>query len=141
MKSFKLIAVVLSITLSVLASDLPGSKENPVADCAYVAPKDAYKKSKAVFVGKIIGVVENGDSKIYEFRVEKYWKGVKGKKINIITGNTMRFEPNYQKGKSYLIYAYADDKGLLRVGKCTRGFQLEFAKEDLKILGKAKIPR
>jgi len=112
--------------------------ETPAADCAMASVKTEYKNSKAVFVGKVIGTTEDGDAKTFEFKVEKYWKGIKDRKIKIKVSKTMRFEPFYQAGKSYLIYAFAGDDGSLRTAKCTRGFQVEFAKEDLKILGKAK---
>ena len=142
MKKFRFGFLVLFITLSAFASDKTDFLfvENVEADCAFSPVQAEYKRSKAVFVGKVINVVEKGDSKIYEFRVSKYWKGVKGKKIKITTGDTMRFEPNYQMGKSYLIYAYAGD-GTLRTGKCSRGSQVEYAKEDLKLLGKGKTVR
>ena len=112
-----------------------------MVDCAFASVKDEYKHSKAVFVGKLVKTTENADAKTFEFRVERFWKGAKGKKIKIVVSKTMRFEPFYEAGKSYLIYAFTDEKGVLHTAKCTRGFQLEFAKEDLKILGKAKISR
>jgi hypothetical protein len=136
MKKFIVILALIHLFYSISPASLP--IETPAADCALATVKAEYKNSKAVFVGKVMNVSEDGDSKTFEFKVEKYWKGVKGGKIKIKVSKTMRFEPFYQTGKSYLIYAFADNDGFLHTAKCTRGFQLEFAKEDLKILGKAK---
>jgi hypothetical protein len=144
MKSFNFIALILLIVFSTFASDDPNLlsvSETVPADCAFASVEAAYKQSKAVFTGKVLNVEVVDGNKVYEFRVEKYWKGIKDRKIKIMAMTNMRYEPNYQGGKTYLIYAYADDKGGLRVGKCSRGSALEFAKEDLKILGKGKKMR
>ncbi len=134
------ISLILGIVLSTFASGNPNVsvEERSVFDCAIATVKDEYKRSKAVFIGKVVKITEDSDTKTFEFAVQKYWKGVKRKTIKIKVSKTMRFEPFYQSKKSYLIYAFVDEQGFLRVEKCTRGSQIEFAKEDLKILGKAK---
>jgi hypothetical protein len=142
-KSFRYKGVILFIAFLTFFLSNPGillAEDSFSADCAFASVQYEYKHSKAVFVGKVTKVVEGENSKTYEFRVDKYWKGVKGKKIKITAGMMMRFEPVYQRGKTYLIYAFADEKGTLRTGKCTRGGQLEFVQADLKVLGKAKRP-
>ena len=108
--------------------------------CAIQTFKTAFNTSSAVFVGKVKSEKKEGDTKTFEFEVEKYWKGAGRKKIKINVYETARFQAWFQVGGKYLIYADASD-GNLRVGRCSRSRDAEDASEDLRQLGKGKRPR
>lgn len=108
--------------------------------CAIPPFKTAFDASSAVFVGKVKSEKKQGDTKIFEFEVEKYWKGAGKKKIKINVYETPRFQAWFEVGEKYLIYADASD-GSLRVGRCSRSRDAGDASEDLGKLGKGKRPR
>jgi hypothetical protein len=136
----KIISVFLCV-LVLTAFNFPVLGKSFICDCAVTSVKQEYKRSKAVFVGKVTNIIENDDSKTFEFRVEKYWKGVTTKIIKVTVSKTMRFEPFYKLGSRYLIYAYSGNDGNLQTSKCTRGSEVQYVQEDFKLLGKAKRMR
>ena len=109
--------------------------------CAIASFQTAYSQSKVVFVGEVVGEEKNGDTKTFDFKIEKYWKGKNAKKIKINVYETSRYQAFFKKGEKYLIYATADEDGNLRVGRCSRSRDFENAEEDLQKLGKGKVPR
>jgi len=108
-------------------------------------PPDPPKKSlatvDAVFVGKVVQVVE-GKKDVFPRKtvvlvVSTVWKGKLTKELSLTTGIGggdcgYRFE----EGKSYLIYAYGDVKKGMSTNICTRTRPLERAAMDLRALGK-----
>lgn len=108
--------------------------------CAIMPFKAAFDASSAVFVGKVKSEKKEGDTRIFEFEVEKYWKGAGKKKIKINVYETARYQAWFQVGGKYLIYADASD-GNLRVGRCSRSRDAGDASEDLGKLGKGKRPK
>ena len=134
------------ILMSVTFSDLTDKKfevsamDSPsLAKCATPAFPEQYKNSKAVFVGKVLSIREEGDKKIFEFKIEKYWKGIKTKKVEVDVYETPRYQAWYEVGKKYLVYA-RDDDGKLVDGRCSRSREIgdDFIRNDLKKLGKGK---
>jgi len=109
--------------------------------CAIASFQTAYSQSKAVFVGEVVGEDKDGDTRTFDFKVEKYWKGSDAAKVEILVYETARYQAWFKKGGKYLIYATADEDGKLHVGRCSRSRDLENAEEDLQKLGKGKIPR
>jgi hypothetical protein len=109
--------------------------------CAISSFRSAYRQSKAVFVGEVVGEEKNEDTKIFKFEVKQYWKGTNAKNIEINVYETTRFQAFFKKGEKYLIYATVDEDGKLYVGKCSRSNNAASAAEDLRKLGKGKIPR
>ncbi len=109
--------------------------------CATASFQAAYSQSKAVFVGEFVGEEKDGDTKTFDFKVEKYWKGSDSENVEILVYETSRYQAWFKKGGKYLIYATADEDGKLRVGRCSRSRDVENAEEDLQKLGKGKIPR
>jgi len=109
--------------------------------CAIASFQAAYNQSKAVFVGEVVGEEKDGDTRKFDFKVEKYWKGSDSENVEIFVYETARYQAWFKKGGKYLIYASADEDGKLRVGRCSRSRDLENAEEDLQKLGKGKIPR
>lgn len=109
--------------------------------CAIATFQSAYQQSKAVFVGEVVSEEKNGDTKTFDFKVEKYWKGKDAKSIEIDVYETSRYQAFFKEGEKYLIYATADENGKLRVGRCSRSRDVDNAGDDLRQLGKGKIPR
>jgi hypothetical protein len=109
--------------------------------CAIPAFRSAYSQSKAVFVGEVVGEEKSGDTRIFDFKVEKYWKGTKSARLKIMVYETARYQAWFKKGGKYLIYATAGTDGELYVGRCSRSRDAEDAEEDLQKLGEGKIPR
>lgn len=135
-------AVICCLVL--LLSNVPVETKTIVAadyKCAIPNLKTALRNSGAVFVGKVLSVTKNGDEKIFEFRVEKYWKGARRKKIKVSVLENNRFQAWFQVGESYLVFARADEDGKLRDGRCSASKTLSEASGDLKELGRAKVPR
>src|SRR5215203_622674 len=99
--------------------------------CAIQSFQAAFDGSKAVFVGEVVGEEKNGDIRTFDFKVEKYWKGADAKRLEISVYETSRFQAWFKQGGKYLIYAPADEDGHLRVYRCSRSRDLEYAEEDL----------
>ncbi len=110
------------------------------AKCAIPNFQTAYRGSKAVFVGEVVGEEKNGDLRIFDFKVEKYWKGANAKRVRVYVYETARYQAWFKQGGRYLVYAGADADGRLEVGRCSRSRDAEDA-EDLPKLGKGKTPR
>ena len=87
------------------------------------------------------GEEKDGDTRTFDFKVEKYWKGADAERVEILVYETARYQAWFKKSGKYLIYATADEDGKLRVGRCSRSRDLENAEEDLQKLGKGKVPR
>lgn len=117
------------------------AKESTVlAKCATPEFGQSYKTSKVIFAGKVLNMTTKGDKKVIEFNVEKYWKGMKTKKIEISVYETMRYQANYEIGKKYLVYAQSNEDGTLIDVRCSRSREISdpFIATDLKKLGKGK---
>jgi len=106
--------------------------------------KHARKQSRAIFSGRVLEVTENPQTYfvVVKFRIERLWKGNLSDEVTIITGHGggdcgYRFEV----GESYLVYAYGSDENRLGTNICQRTKKLSDAREDLRILGKGKVPR
>jgi hypothetical protein len=130
--------------LILLLTNVPAETGNFAAvesKCAIPSLKTALQNSSAVFVGEVLRETKNGDEKTFEFRVVKYWKGAKAKKIKVSVNETARYQAWYQVGEKYLVFARTDDDGRLRDGRCSASKLLSEASNDLKILGRAKTPR
>jgi hypothetical protein len=109
--------------------------------CAIPAFKDAFGASSAVFVGKVKSEKKTGDVRVFEFEVEKYWKGSKKKKVKISVYETTRFQAWFKVGEKYLVYAAGGEDGTLHVGRCSRSRDAGEASEDLQKLGEGKRPK
>ncbi|MCB1023528.1 MAG: hypothetical protein KDB79_04005 [Acidobacteria bacterium] len=118
--------------------------ETVLAKCAMLKFDAEYKNSKAVFVGKVIAIEKDGDSRIFEFEVQKFWKGIDSKTVKVSVYENMRFQAQFKVDREYLVFAKGSDSGILWDGRCSRsrdlaGFGGE-VDEDLKSLGDAKKP-
>jgi hypothetical protein len=88
-------------------------------------------------------------AQVYRFKVEQWWKSgneefkdVHILKMKISTG-TYVFGPEqvvFKKGERYLVYDSKEDSVLFASG-CTRTRLVQFADEDLQLLGKGQRPK
>lgn len=112
------------------------------AKCAIQKFDDEYANSKAVFIGEVISVEIDGDKKIYEFKVKKYWKGIEDTKVKVAVYENMRFQSPYNAEKTFLVFAKEDENGELFDQRCSRSKDLNGTsadlKDDLKKLGEGK---
>lgn len=135
-------AFLVSAFAAGVASDRASVESAGFTRKCYISPfNEAFSRASAVFSGEVISEEKIGDTRRFVFRVEKYWKGKDASKIEISVNENARYQAWFKEGGRYLIFANADSDGSLVVGRCSRSKDLEFAAEDLKKLGKGKIPR
>lgn len=109
--------------------------------CAISSLKDAKNSATAIFVGKVLSVTEDGDNKIFEVQVDKYWKGKLKKRVKVGFYETMQSQAWYETGKKYLFFVKTGEKGVLFDYRCSRTKELSQSAEDISKLGKAKRVR
>jgi len=99
------------------------------------SPREELQRVDAVFSGEVSSISRE---KI-KFKVEKFWKGPRSKRISIKHGDE-HSECTYVfvVGKKYLVYAYG--KEIFSTHICTRTKELDKASVDLKELGEGKEP-
>lgn len=149
----------------------PISSNSHACVCAILPVPKAIERASAVFVGEVVDIVgpvtTDNDAplpgKYYtiKFKVEKSWKGVTTREMNILSGQAKYscFDyPPVEKGERYLVYADpiyyygVDQKDWLRIDTCNRTaripdpearksdrpesseYNMEDASEDLKAL-------
>jgi len=137
------LAIVFSAVVFGFSSNFQKAESavNFNSKCAIATFQAAYSQSKAVFIGEVVGEEKDGDTKTFDFKVERYWKGKRAKNIKIDVYETSRYQAFFKKGEKYLIYADMNDDGKLSVSRCSRSRDVENAGEDLQKLGKGKVPR
>jgi hypothetical protein len=131
--------VVFSAIVLLLSSNLKEAEAND--RCAILPFNRAFENATAVFVGEVLSEKKEGDTKIFEFELEKYWKGAGKKKVVINIYETPRYQAWFKVGGKYLVYAVADENGNLHVGRCSRSKDADDASEDLGKLGEGKRPK
>ena len=148
MENFRIVALFIIIFSAVglfLSSNLKTAEsyelKNEPEKCAIPSFQRAFQKAGAVFTGEVLSAEKNGDTKVFEFRIEKYWRGAGKRTIKINVYETPRYQAFFKKGEKYLVFADADANGKLHVARCSRSREISGAGEDLKSLGKAKTPR
>jgi hypothetical protein len=136
-------AVVFSAIALAFSSNLQEAQGVGLANgkCAIPPFKEEFAASSAVFIGKVKSEKKEGNTRIFEFEVEKYWKGASKKKIEISVYETTRYQAFFEVGGKYLVYADAAEDKTLRVGRCSRSRDAGDASEDLGKLGKGKRPK
>ena len=112
-----------------------------LAKCAIPNFDNEFRNSKAVFVGKVTKVTKVGDDRVFEFAVEKYWKGATTKRITVSFYETTRYQAWFKLGETYLMFAARESDGRFTVARCSRSKDLSQANDDLRKLGKAKRPK
>ncbi|MBI5001777.1 hypothetical protein HZC31_00160 [Candidatus Woesearchaeota archaeon] len=118
--------------------------------CSCIMPgtvTEEVERADVVFVGTVIAV-DHSEYRAYifpdlefSFTVQEYWKGVLSEPLIIHTGQgggDCGF--SFEEGKSYLVYAYADESGDLHTNICSRTALLSDAEGDLVRLGNGFAP-
>ncbi|HEY0427913.1 MAG TPA: hypothetical protein VGC76_09035 [Pyrinomonadaceae bacterium] len=134
--------VVFSAILLAFSSNLKEAEGSVEAagKCAIPPFKEAFQAASKVFVGAVKSERKEGNTRIFEFEVEKYWKGASGRKIEISVYETARYQAWFKVGGKYLVYAETDEDKAFRVDRCSRSRDASDAADDLKKLGKGKRP-
>jgi len=101
----------------------------------------ALKADDPVFIGRITGIVESGGDREVTFRVSEFWSSNIPETFVVLTAAlTSSCRYPFQEGNSYLIFSrYWEGKP--RAGLCLITRELGKASNELKILGKGKIPQ
>lgn len=114
-----------------------------VRRCAISNFEAEYKKSEAVFIGVVTAVAKEGDKKIFEFRVERFWKGVTDRNLKVSVYENPKFQAQFRADGRFLVFAKADEEGGLIDGRCSRSKDLdrdeEYAEEDIEKLGPGTV--
>ena len=118
------------------------AKTKVPAKCATLAFEKAYKRAGAVFVGNVLNISKEGNTKTVKFKVIKYWKGIEKTIVTVSVYENPRFQAPYKEGKRYLVFAKSKEKSGFWDGRCSRSRDIEgfspSLKDDLKALGKSK---
>jgi hypothetical protein len=140
MKKFLLLAPILLLLLSAeyalacscVAPDPDKTLEQQVAE--------AYQEAGAVFSAKVLSVTKlpaEGKTKV-KVKLVKSWKGKLTKTLTIITGlDSAGCGYEFEKGKTYLIYAYRDEDKKLNTNLCLRTAGIT-SNQDVAVLDKLK---
>lgn len=112
--------------------------------CSAPSQRSAYRDAKAVFIGEVVEVSENAPippklkGMVFfgvKFRVQKSWKGVRGREVTILSDmgllSCYHRTDKFHTGEKYLVYAY--DKELADWG-CARSISLEDASQEIRRL-------
>ena len=126
------------------SSNLPDGKNLTssvvLKKCNVRSLENDFRASAAVFTGKVVKEEKVGDTRVFEFEVEKYWKGTVGKQIKVGFYETVRYQAWLKVGENYLIFATGDEDGQLYIERCSRARSLGTAGVDVRKLGAAKRP-
>lgn len=140
-----LFILIFSAIGLILSSNLKTAEgyelKNELEKCAIPSFQKAFQRAGAVFAGEVLSAEKNGDTKTFEFRIEKYWKGAGKRAVKINVYETPRYQAFFKTGEKYLVFAETDASGKFYVGRCSRSRGISEAAADLKSLGKAKTPR
>ena len=93
-------------------------------------------RSDAVFAGRVRSIVRVDYTLLVQMEVDNSWKGVDEAEIVIRTAdNSAACGFPFERGRSYLVYAHADQDGALHAGICSRTARLSDAQADIEALG------
>jgi hypothetical protein len=127
-----------------------GANSASACSCLPATPQEYFKRSSAVFSGKVIDVVEQssgraGPSRFLEgrkviFQVSRVWKGKNERQLVVMTSDSSAscgYE--FQEGQEYLVYA-SNEEARLQTGLCNGTKLFSDARADLAILGQGETP-
>ena len=147
MENYRIVLFILifSAICLTLSSNLKTAESFEIkyelSKCAVPSFHKAFERAGVVFTGEVLSVEKNGDTRTFEFRIEKYWKGANKRTIQINVYETPRYQAFFKQGEKYLVFADASARGKFYVGRCSRSREITSAAEDLKSLGRANLPR
>lgn len=101
------------------------------------SPQESLESSAAVFQGTVASVASDGDMGYrVTFSADKAWKGVTASPLDVRTArDSAACGFNFEEGKKYIVYAYADEEGALATGLCSRTHELAANDPDVAALG------
>lgn len=154
MKTYLRSPIMMFLCITLIFMALLTVRPSVTYACSCVVPEEplvALEKSTAVFTGKVVDmkepkglIISSADPVTVTFEVESSWKGTLGNKVKLntaLSSASCGFE--FVDGESYLVYAYASDKGdsgELAASLCSRTVLLSSAGDDLKALGPGASP-
>jgi hypothetical protein len=106
------------------------------------AVKKARRESQAIFVGKVLEVVEppNEFHVSIRFEIERVWKGPEYSELEIFTGKGGGdCGYKFAVGETYLVYAFGPNELRLGTNICQRTKTVAAARVDLRYLGKPRF--
>lgn len=127
--------------------------------CLTQDQQTTFQKSNMVFTGKMVKQVNKKSwldgtrfgrndglffAVAYTFEVDQVWKGELGKKTVIYSSSGEdTCGISFQKGETYLVYAFESDHGKMYTSLCKRSELVysEKAQEDLRLLGQGHSPQ
>jgi hypothetical protein len=108
-------------------------------------PKKALEQAKAVFLGEVTKIEEDGQNRTVTVKVERWWKGGDTAEVTVSTAKDgAACGYGFQKGMKYLVYATGGEKDKpLRASLCSRTRPSEAAEKagDFKELGEGAAPK
>lgn len=120
MKKTTLIIFLILFLLSAGSGQFQASDRKTSARCAVPLFEAAFEKAGAVFVGTVLSKKTDGQMKIFELEVIRFWKGVDSTTMTIHVNENPRFQAQFEVGETYLVFAEADDDGRLFDRRCSR---------------------
>jgi hypothetical protein len=117
----------------------------PACECKAESPERAIKRLRktatVIIVGTVIEVnrvVKNNHVAYWAtFKVKQSWKSNQLDEISVFTeGGCMAW---FETGRTYIIYAGPDSAKRLSTNVCMRTGLIEYAEEDLRLLGKPQF--
>ncbi len=135
---YKAIAIFMTFTITASLLLLIDTTHSAFA-CSCIQPRSPTEElnaSSAVFSGQVVDIAKtSGREYTVIFAIEKSWKGISGKTVNVLTGlGGGDCGYGFKIGEKYLVYTYGS-VGNLNTSICSRTKPLADAQEDLKVLG------
>jgi hypothetical protein len=154
MRNVRALASLLVTTGLITVSQIPAYS----CSCEEITPTTGLRKANAVFVGQVVQI-SPADEKLVRketglradhtveglfsavtFKVERYWKGVKGREITILSDQGVGIFSckgyAFREGERYLVYARGRNMAVYT--GCSISEPIERATEALKELGQVK---
>jgi hypothetical protein len=124
--------------LSMSAHALP-SNSAPAPNCVDETFGEALNRSAVVFSGRVLQVDLVEETQIVRFLVTRRWKGLRTSKVTITNVLHLEGSPDFQSGKSYLVFALLD-QGKFHIRGCswTVALQDRYARERITMLNRWK---
>jgi hypothetical protein len=149
-KAMMMRALILTLCLFVVL--ILSASSVSACSCDPPKPRKLFRDARVVFVGEVVDITDSTVplgkgfpplSSAVKFKISKYWKGVKGSEITVLSdlGGLPCHQFAFRKGETYFVYAFGKD--LISITGCTRSGQIDadYVIEQLKLFGRGRVPR
>ncbi|MDH3727793.1 MAG: hypothetical protein OER77_09700 [Myxococcales bacterium] len=114
--------------------------EARACSCMQQTLEDGAAQSQAIFEGVVTKIAPNTTTSFrgieVTLAVKRAWKGIDGTEVAVVTAsNSAACGYPFAEGSTYVVYAYRDKAGPLRVSLCSLTKPIDQAKADLEHLG------